>query len=224
MAGYQLNKGQLEREISAAGLRLIGETDYYGVPCLEVELPLDEAIFQICRKVPTLNAFYLETREAIAIMNGLNPFYPRSQRGRQFDTVRKTILIPLDTTIQPKLFPSSNGNFASYAQAIFVDREKQALAYYEHGQLVACFPVSTGRSGKGTPAMQGWIKLKDEDHISSIYDVLMPFSLLLASPYFVHAGVMPGMPDSAGCIRMFTEHARWLFDRIESRKTRFKVA
>jgi lipoprotein-anchoring transpeptidase ErfK/SrfK len=124
-------------------------------------------------------------------------FYLRRDQGGPNETKRETILIPLDTTIQPKAFPQFDQNFSAYAKMILIDREKQLLAYYEHGQLVACLPVSTGRSGKGTPAMEGWVSLRDKNHVSSIYDVLMPFSLRLSGPYFLHAGVMPGQRDSA---------------------------
>lgn len=222
-AAYRLDRDWLREELAAAGYNIIGETDYYGVPCLKIELPMQTAIYQICREVPLLNAHYLEAREAIAVINGLNMFYPRSRQGRPFDTVRETILIPLDTTIQPKAFPEHEQKFSNFEKMIFVDRAKQLLAYYECGNLVACFPVSTGRGGKETPAMEGWIGIRDKNHVSSIYDVPMPYSLLLIPPYFLHAGVMPGQPDSAGCIRMFTEHAQWIFHRVGKTRTRFRI-
>jgi lipoprotein-anchoring transpeptidase ErfK/SrfK len=206
-----------------AGFTVVGETDYYGVPCVEIVLPVDRAIYQICRQVPSLNAVFFQAREAIAIINGLNMFYPRGRDGRPYQTEREKILIPLDTTIQPRAFPEFDEELEQYPQFILVDRDKQLLAYYEKGLLVACFPVSTGRRETKTPPMEGWVSLRDKDHISSKYEVLMPFSLCLSPPYYLHAGVMTGLPDSHGCIRLFMEQAEWLFRRVGDRKTRFKI-
>lgn len=223
LSAYKLDKSNLSKELTTAGYQITKEVDFFGIPCFEIILPWDQAIYQVCRNIPLLNAHYFEAREAIAIVNGLNMFYSRSNRGNPYDTVRKQILIPLDTSISPKAFPEYDQKLACYSKFILVDRAKQLMGYYEQGHLVACFPVSTGRPGKGTPAIEGWITFRDENHISSIYDVLMPFSLHLTGPYFLHAGVMPGKPDSAGCIRIFTEHAQWLFQRVGSSRTRFKV-
>lgn len=223
LAAYQLDKGKLIQELAGANYAVLGEADYYGIPCVRIVLPVGQAIYQVCRQVPLLNANFFEAREAIAVLNGLHYAYPRGYEGEPNQTEKETILIPLDTTIQSKVFPEFSPDFAQHSQFIFIDRERQFLTYYEDGHLITCFPVSTGRTKKGTPAMEGWVKCKKEEHTSTIYDVLMPFSLLLARPYFLHAGVMPGAPDSAGCIRLFTEHAKWLFERVGNRKTRFKV-
>jgi lipoprotein-anchoring transpeptidase ErfK/SrfK len=223
-AAYKMDKEDLYRELQEAGYKIVGDADYFGVPCVRIILPENQAIYQVCRNISVLNTHYLEAREAIAVLNGLNMFYPRRNQGQPNETRRETVLIPLDTTTQPKAFPQFEQNFSAYPKMILVDREKQLLAYYEEGQLLACFPVSTGKSGKGTPVMEGWISLRDKDHVSSIYDVMMPFSLRLSGPYFLHAGVMPGQRDSAGCIRMFMENARWLFERVGNSRARFRVS
>lgn len=222
-AAYRLDAHQLARELTKAGYKVIGEADYYGVPCLKMTLPVGQAIYQVCRRVPLLNEHYFETREAIAVVNVLNMFYARGIHGYPNETKLESISIPLDTFMMPRIFPDNEQKFAQYPKFILVDRAKQLMAYYEYGELVACFPVSTGRPGKKTPAMEGWINIKAEDHTSTIYDSWMPYSMLLLRPYFLHAGVMSGHPDSAGNIRMFMEHACWLFQRVAEARVRFKV-
>ncbi len=223
IAAYKLEKADLIHDLQAAGYQILGEDDYFDLPCLKIVLPMNQSIQDVCRRVSYLNGIFFEVREAISVVNGLNYNYPRGNHGWSWETSRENILIPLDTTVQPEIFPEFDRENARYEKFILIDREKQFLGYYESGRLVACFPVSTGKTGKGTPPMEGWIGLRDKNHISSIYDVPMPFSLRLAGPYFIHAGVMPGQPDSAGCIRLFMEHAKWLFERIGADRIRFKV-
>ncbi len=223
LAGYKLDKNELWQDLVQASYEIAGDKNYHGIPCLQIELPVGQSIIDICRNVPALNRRYFEAREAIAVINGLNMFYSRGYSGKPYETTKSSILIPLDTTIQPKAFPKYEQSLEKYRKTILVDRHKQLLAYYEQGRLIACFPVSTGRAGKATPSMSGFIRWKDLNHVSSIYDVLMPFSLHLSGPYFLHGGVMTGQPDSAGCVRLFTEHAQWLFDRVGSAKVFFSV-
>ena len=50
---------------------------------------------------------------------------------------------------------------------------------------------------------------------SLIYDTLMPRSLLLKLPYYIHGGALPGKSDSAGCIRLFPHDAEELYHLVE---------
>jgi len=217
---YQLDRERLIQEFADANYTFLGEVNYYGVPCLKIVLPMGQAIYQVCRRTPLLNAHYFEAREAIAVLNGLHYAYPRGSEGQPNQMGRETILIPLDTSVQPKAFPEFESRLAKFPDSLVISIEKQLMAYYRSGYLSACFPVSTARAegNKKTPKMKGWAKREEVDHWSTIYNVLMPYSIRLSGFYLLHGGVMPGDPDSAGCVRMFTEHIKWLYygewDRI----------
>ena len=49
--------------------------------------------------------------------------------------------------------------------------------------------------------------------VSTIYGVEMPYWMRLSgTAYGVHAGVLPGYPASAGCIRLPSSAAKVIFD------------
>jgi len=117
------------------------------------------------------------------------------------------------------------------APRIVIDLSEQTASFYKGGKLVGVSPVSTGREGYNTPTGNFKVIQKNKDHRSNLYgdyvdsmgnvvvsDVAVRedpkpagTSFLGASmPYFMrvhggvgmHAGFLPGVPDSHGCIRM----------------------
>jgi hypothetical protein len=92
------------------------------------------------------------------------------------------------------------------------------MAYvYRGGTLIGVSTVSTGRPGYDTPVGSFSILQKKRHHRSNLYDdAPMPFMQRLTwDGVALHAGAIPGVPASHGCIRLPTGFARALFAATE---------
>src|SRR6266550_6979939 len=89
----------------------------------------------------------------------------------------------------------------------------QVAYVYRNGIRIARSSVSTGRPGHPTPTGVFTILEKEIHHTSSIYKgAEMPYMERVTwSGIAVHAGNLPGYPDSHGCIRL-----RWNFQSCYS--------
>lgn len=115
--------------------------------------------------------------------------------------------------------------------SIVIDLGDQHARFYKGGVLVGESPVSTGREGYATPTGEFRIIQKDKDHRSNLYGdwvdaegktmvsnigieedprppgaqfrgAPMPYYMRVVNGVGMHAGYLPGVPDSHGCIRM----------------------
>ncbi len=109
-------------------------------------------------------------------------------------------------------------------KAIFADIQKMSLFLYQDGRLVRSFPIiSVGKPGLPweTPRGQFNILNKEENHLSSITDVWMPYSMQFLGNYFIHGwpyyeDLTPvGLGYSGGCIRLETESAKEIFAFVD---------
>ncbi len=111
--------------------------------------------------------------------------------------------------------------------SIVIDLSEQHALFYKGGELVGMSPVSTGREGYGTPSGDFHIIQKDENHLSTLYGdyvddagntvvsnvgieedprppgthfrgAPMPYYLRIVNGVGMHAGYLPGVPDSHG--------------------------
>src|SRR6266705_4054163 len=88
------------------------------------------------------------------------------------------------------------------------------MAYvYRNGIRIARSSVSTGRPGHPTPTGVFTILEKEVHHTSSIYKgAEMPYMERVTwSGIALHAGDLPGYPDSHGCVRLPLEFSKLLF-------------
>ncbi|WP_448142736.1 L,D-transpeptidase [Stenotrophomonas bentonitica] len=97
--------------------------------------------------------------------------------------------------------------------AVVVSITEQRAYVYRNGLLEAVSTVSTGKPGHETPTGVFTILQKDKDHHSSKYnDAAMPYQERLTwDGIALHAGGLPGYPESHGCVHLPTEFARLLF-------------
>lgn len=114
---------------------------------------------------------------------------------------------------------SDNGAAASRpataaVMAIVALNQQRVTVYDTEGQILQA-PVSTGKTGYETPAGIYSVLERKVEHYSNLYDdAAMPFMQRLTwSGIALHAGVLPGRPASAGCIRMPLAFAERLFER-----------
>jgi hypothetical protein len=98
--------------------------------------------------------------------------------------------------------------------AIVSIKSQQVTLYDADGQIMRA-PVSTGTTGRETPAGIFSVVGKDKDHHSSLYDdAWMPNMLRITwSGIALHGGPLPGYAASHGCIRMPYDFAENLFDK-----------
>lgn len=94
-----------------------------------------------------------------------------------------------------------------------VSLDEQRGYVYRNGLRIAVTTVSTGKPGHATPTGVFTILQKDRDHHSSKYNnAPMPYQERLTwDGVALHAGGLPGYPESHGCVHLPTEFARRLF-------------
>ena len=96
---------------------------------------------------------------------------------------------------------------------IVVSVPEQTAYVYRNGIRIARSSVSTGRPGHPTPTGVFDILEKEKDHVSTIYQgAEMPWMERLTwNGIAMHAGQLPGYPDSHGCVRLPLEFSKLLF-------------
>ncbi|MFH1129503.1 MAG: L,D-transpeptidase family protein [Patescibacteria group bacterium] len=101
------------------------------------------------------------------------------------------------------------------SKLILVSLDNQCLATYEYGRLVLCYPISSGRKDRPTPIGKFKIINKEKNGFSAKYKAPMPWTMAWDGLYALHAGELPGYPDSHGCVRLLLDDAKQLFSWAE---------
>ncbi len=96
-----------------------------------------------------------------------------------------------------------------------VSIKTQQVTFYDADGWILRAPVSTGITGRETPAGVFAVLEKDKDHHSSLYDdAWMPnMQRLTWNGIALHGGPLPGYAASHGCVRMPYDFAEKLFDK-----------
>lgn len=96
---------------------------------------------------------------------------------------------------------------------VYVDLSKQTADVYRNGVRIAVTTVSTGKPGHETPTGVFTILQKDPNHHSSKYNnAPMLFQERLTwDGVALHAGGLPGYPESHGCVHLPLQFAKLLF-------------
>jgi hypothetical protein len=91
----------------------------------------------------------------------------------------------------------------------------QQVTFYDADGWIYRAPVSTGVTGRETPAGIFAVLEKDKDHHSTLYDdAWMPnMQRITWNGVALHGGPLPGYAASHGCVRMPYAFAEKLFDR-----------
>src|SRR5262249_26524742 len=93
--------------------------------------------------------------------------------------------------------------------------KSQQVTFYDADGWILRAPVSTGTTGRETPAGVFAVLEKDKDHHSSLYDdAWMPnMQRITWNGIALHGGPLPGYAASHGCVRMPYDFAEKLFDK-----------
>lgn len=87
---------------------------------------------------------------------------------------------------------------------VYVDLSRQIATVYRNGVRIAVSTISSGKEGHETPTGVFTILQKDKNHKSSLYNSApMPYQQRLTwDGVALHAGGLPGYPESHGCIHL----------------------
>src|SRR6266496_2735949 len=96
-----------------------------------------------------------------------------------------------------------------------VSIKTQKVTFYDADGWILRAPVSTGITGRETPAGVFAVLEKDKDHHSSLYDdAWMPnMQRITWNGVALHGGPLPGHAASHGCVRMPYDFAEKLFNK-----------
>ena len=96
-----------------------------------------------------------------------------------------------------------------------VSIKSQQVTFYDADGWILRAPVSTGTTGRETPAGVFAVIEKDLDHHSTLYDdASMPHMQRITwNGFAMHGGPLPGYAASHGCVRMPYGFAQKLFDK-----------
>lgn len=96
---------------------------------------------------------------------------------------------------------------------IYVDLSRQLASVYRNGVRIGVSTVSSGKPGHETPTGVFTILQKDANHRSSLYNnAPMPFQERLTwDGVALHAGGLPGYPESHGCVHLPIVFSKELF-------------
>ncbi len=96
-----------------------------------------------------------------------------------------------------------------------VSIKSQQVTFYDADGWILRAPVSTGTTGRETPAGVFAVLERDKDHHSSLYDdAWMPnMQRITWNGIALHGGPLPGYAASHGCVRMPYGFAEKLFDK-----------
>ncbi|HZA66273.1 MAG TPA: L,D-transpeptidase [Geminicoccaceae bacterium] len=125
-----------------------------------------------------------------------------------------------DSEVEEDVRELKPGEFVWYPEraeagpmVIIVSLPDQLVYVYRNGIRIGVSTCATGRPGHATPTGVFTILQKDATHHSSLYNnAPMPFTERLTwSGVALHAGSLPGYPDSHGCVHLPLEFSELLF-------------
>jgi hypothetical protein len=99
---------------------------------------------------------------------------------------------------------------------VYVDLGRQLATVYRNGVRIGVSTISSGREGYETPTGVFTILEKNKEHISHKFnDAPMPYQERLTwGGVALHAGGLPGYPESHGCVHLPLAFSKILFDAM----------
>ncbi|TRO65246.1 L,D-transpeptidase [Christiangramia sabulilitoris] len=112
-------------------------------------------------------------------------------------------------------FPNNVSLLSCIPKTVLISKRVQAFALYEHGELIKWGPVSTGKSSTRTPSGLNYGNYKAKRKVSTVDPSwILPyyFNFMNFEGVGVHQYELPGYPASHGCVRLYMDDARYIFD------------
>jgi len=152
---------------------------------------------------------------AAVLLATANPVHAEIDKGTEKKLLTPA-LIPGDYVWQPELSPKG-------PVVIIVSLAEQRLYVYRNGVRIARSTISSGKPGHRTPTGVFTILQKNVVHHSNAYhDASMPYMERLTwGGVAIHAGNLPGYPESHGCVHVPLDFAKKLYTVTEKGTTVF---
>ncbi len=112
-------------------------------------------------------------------------------------------------------FPENINLLGCIPKTVLINKRIQAFGLYENGELVKWGPVSTGKSSTKTPSGLNYGNYKAKRKISTVDESwVLPyyFNFMNFEGVGVHQYALPGYPASHGCVRLYMDDAKYIFD------------
>jgi len=166
----------------------------------------------------------LKTREAI---DSLLSTYSNDQLNTilALNRVEKNRLRPERPIVIPECVSEDFNSYSPFPQdinmlqcipkTVLINKRVQAFALYENGELVKWGPVSTGKNSTRTPSGLNYGNYKAKRKISTVDESwVLPyyFNFMNFEGVGVHQYALPGYPASHGCVRLYMDDAKYIFD------------
>ncbi|MFV8224539.1 L,D-transpeptidase [Christiangramia aquimixticola] len=112
-------------------------------------------------------------------------------------------------------FPETVETIKCIPKTVLINQRVQAFGLYENGELVKWGPVSTGKKSTPTPNGLNYGNYKAKRKISTVDPSwVLPyyFNFMNMEGVGVHQYSLPGYPASHGCVRLYMDDAKYIFD------------
>ena len=112
-------------------------------------------------------------------------------------------------------FPENINMLGCIPKTVLINKRVQAFGLYENGELVKWGPVSTGKSSTRTPSGLNYGNYKAKRKVSTVdASWILPyyFNFMNFEGVGVHQYALPGYPASHGCVRLYMEDAKYIFE------------
>jgi len=112
-------------------------------------------------------------------------------------------------------FPENINFLQCIPKTVLISQRVQAFGLYENGELVKWGPVSTGKNSTKTPNGLNYGNYKAKRKISTVDESwVLPyyFNFMNFEGVGVHQYALPGYPASHGCVRLYMDDAKYIFD------------
>lgn len=130
----------------------------------------------------------------------------------------KEILVPeifTDNRLVYSIFPTYYEGARKLPKLIMVSARYQALACYEHGNLVKFAPVNSGKEKTQTYPGRYALTFRQRTRLSSLdsnWVMHYYFNFHPDAGMALHQFEMPGYPASHSCLRMLESDAAWIYN------------
>ena len=141
------------------------------------------------------------------------PMVPTAAADLAQNSVSDDLTEAVADTLKPGEFRWQPERAAEGSLTVIVSISRQMAYIYRSGALIGISTVSTGKPGYETPIGTFPILQKEVYHRSTTYESApMPFMQRLTwDGLALHAGQIPGVPASHGCVRLPVALARLLY-------------
>ena len=112
-------------------------------------------------------------------------------------------------------FPEDLNFLQCIPKTVLISQRVQAFGLYENGELVKWGPISSGKSSTRTPNGLNYGNYKAKRKVSTVDESwVLPyyFNFMNFEGVGVHQYSLPGYPASHGCVRLFMDDAKYIFD------------